>query len=430
MMTSTTPDCSVCCEKMNNSNRKAVHCPFCDFCTCRSCTQQYLTSVTSDPHCMNCKNVWNREFIDASCTKTFRNKELKTHRENILFEREKCLLPDTQPAVQRIREIQATERLLKDARAELERQKQHIWDLEHQIDVIRNGGTAEAAKERREFVRKCPIDECRGFLSSQWKCGTCEKKVCKDCNEELKDDEHECDPGAVETVKLLKKDTKPCPKCGTMIFKISGCSQMWCPDCHAVFNWNTMRIETGIIHNPHYYEFQRRNNNGDNRPAGRNLGDIPCGGMPRYHELHIRLSRIPDVHYLALVHRAIVHIQDWELRRNRVRAPNNEDLRVKYLMNTVSEEELKRLLQKREKDRSHRQDIEYVYQMLADTGADFMRQVVLDPTESTRVCMEFEELRTYANEQFEKIGIRYNRVCLYLDARWDISTRKWKSKKS
>jgi len=350
-MTSTTPDCSVCCEKLNNSNRKAVNCPFCDFCTCRSCTQQYLTSVTSDPHCMNCKNVWNRELIDASCTKIFRNRELKIHRENILFERERCLLPDTQPAVQRIREIRATEDLLRDARAELERQKRHIQLLERQIDVIHHGGTAEATKERREFVRKCPIDECRGFLSSQWKCGTCDKKVCKDCNEELENDEHECDPGAVATVKLIKNDTKPCPKCGTMICKISGCSQMWCPDCHAVFNWNTMRLETGIIHNPHYYEFQRRGGNGDEerggRPMGRNPGDIPCGGMPRYWEMHDRLVNTPHVDYLTLVHRTTAHIQDWELRRNRVRAPNNEDLRVRYLMNEVSEEELKRVLQKR-----------------------------------------------------------------------------------
>jgi len=54
---------------------------------------------------MQCKNAWNREFIDQACTKTFRNNELKKHRENILFEREKCLLPEAQQELVRRREI-------------------------------------------------------------------------------------------------------------------------------------------------------------------------------------------------------------------------------------------------------------------------------------------------------------------------------------
>lgn len=417
-------DCTICCEKLNNSNRKAVHCPFCDFCTCRTCTQQYLTSVTTDPHCMNCKNAWNREFIDASCTKTFRNRELKLHRETILFEREKCLLPDTQPAVQRVKEIRATEQLLRDARAELERQKRHIWNLEHQMDVLRNGGTTEEAKEKREFVRKCPMDECRGFLSSQWKCGTCSKRICKECNEELTED-HECDPNAVETVKLLKKDTKPCPKCGTMIFRISGCAQMWCPDCHTVFNWNTLRIETGVIHNPHYYEFQRQN--ATNRPAGRNLGDIPCGGMPDIWEMrqYMRRNSVED-ESLMDIHRTIVHIQDWELRGYNPGNGDNRDLRVKYLMNELSEEKFKKDIQIRERRRAYRQDVNYVFQMLSDTGADFMRQIVLEPSAMPRIKNELTQLQTYANQEFMKISDRYGRVAPYLDGRrWVIESKKW-----
>lgn len=37
------------------------------------------------------------------------------------------------------------------------------------------------------------------------------------------DEDHKCDPGLVATVKLLSKDTKPCPYCATPIYKIHGC---------------------------------------------------------------------------------------------------------------------------------------------------------------------------------------------------------------
>lgn len=371
---------------------------------------------------MSCKNVWNREFIDASCTKTFRNKELKNHREQILFEREKCLLPDTQSDVQREKEIRATMELLKDARIEMERQKQHVWDLERQLNVLRNGGSFEAAQAKREFIRKCPIEECRGFLSTQWKCGTCSKHICKDCNEEVVEG-HECDPNAVETVKLLKKDTKGCPKCGTMIFKISGCSQMWCPDCHTAFNWNTMQIETGIIHNPHYYEFQRRNG-----PArqGRNLGDIPCGGFPTYYEMQSRVNRTERELYQ--IHRLIGHIQDYELRYNyREREVNNRDLRIRYLMNEINEKDFKSTIQKREKLFYRKRDTANVMRMFSDTGADFMRQIVQDPNLIPEIKENFDELITYVNQQFLKISERYNCVAPHINRNeYDIVNKKWK----
>ena len=35
-------------------------------------------------------------------------------------------------------------------------------------------------KQRNEFVRACPDENCRGFLSTQWKCGVCAPKVLID----------------------------------------------------------------------------------------------------------------------------------------------------------------------------------------------------------------------------------------------------------
>ena len=105
-------DCDVCCEKLNKINHKKVECPSCDLSSCRSCSQRYILSSFEDPHCMGCKTPWNREFIDSFCTKVFRNKHYKIHRENILFEREKQLMPQTQPEVERILHMRQLRKIL------------------------------------------------------------------------------------------------------------------------------------------------------------------------------------------------------------------------------------------------------------------------------------------------------------------------------
>lgn len=79
--------------------------------------------------------------------------------------------------------------------------------------------------DRKKFVRKCPNGECHGFLSSALKCGLCECWVCSDCREVKgfsteEKDSHKCNKDIVESIKLLEQDSKPYPKCTSLIFKI------------------------------------------------------------------------------------------------------------------------------------------------------------------------------------------------------------------
>jgi len=428
-----TDDCGICCETFNRSVHQKVICSFCDHSCCKKCVQTYLLNTSNDPHCMQCKNVWNREFIDRSCSKTFRNKELKTHRENILLEREKCLLPESQVFVARRKQaiqLKVHYDNLTNQVAEINHTRQ---DIEFRINRLNNGhdddnSTEAGPSEKKVFVRKCPVEACRGFLSTQWKCEVCDNKICKDCNE-VKEvgggggEEHVCDTANVETVKLLNKDTKPCPSCGTLIFKISGCAQMWCPNCHSAFNWNTGRIEAGIIHNPHYYEFQQAHGTG-----GRNLGDIPCGGIPNTCELNAKFN---PQHYnrgpqaarqitetektLRGYHRINGHIDQYELRyvyRGIENPPNNRDLRVSYLMNEISEDQLKSTIQKREKAFEKKRDIANVLRMFADTSGDLFRQFVND---DTNILDTLDNLTKYCNECFTIIHKRYNGVTPFFD---------------
>ena len=127
----------------------------------------------------------------------------------------------------------------------------HIFDVIN--DLISN--RSRPSEEKREITNVCPTPSCNGILDAEWYCILCKNTTCSACLEK-KDDEHKCNNDTVETVKLLKTDTKPCPKCKANIYKIDGCDQMWCIKCHTAFSWRTGAIEKKI-HNPHYYEWMR-----------------------------------------------------------------------------------------------------------------------------------------------------------------------------
>jgi hypothetical protein len=314
----------------------------------------------------------------------------------------------------------ALNKLIIEAEEEFQQQRRTLLDLKYERDGLMRGGEVEEPQEKKTFVRKCPIENCKGFLSTRWKCDICENHVCAECNEK-KEEGHECDPDAVKTVKLLKKDSKPCPKCGEIHFRISGCSQMWCPTCHTAYNWNTGRIEHGIIHNPHYYEFQRTNGTTHH---GRNLGDIPCGGFPTVYEMrNIIDPRVNRTIYT--IHNFIAHVENYELRwtyGNVPDRPNNTDLRLKYLMDELSEDGLKKNVQKREKALEKKRDISNILRMFSDTGGDLMRQIVQEPEKLREIETIFTNLKTYTNDVFRKISSRYNNTSLYITKDWQLKS--------
>ena len=79
--------CNICVEQFNKTNRCKVTCK-CDYEACRSCIKTYLLDKPEDAHCMSCKVGWDRAFMTESFEKIFMQKAFKSHREQILIERE------------------------------------------------------------------------------------------------------------------------------------------------------------------------------------------------------------------------------------------------------------------------------------------------------------------------------------------------------
>ena len=234
------------------------------------------------------------------------------------------------------------------------------------------------------------------------------------------DCEHTCDPNDLETAKLLDKDTKPCPKCATGIFKIDGCDQMWCILCHTAFSWRTGTIESHI-HNPHYYEWQRRNNGGVAPRA--DLDNHVCG-----EELNVRVLRninssIPKnaqdmKQKIEYIYQSVMHLQEVQMGRFRVnRVENNLDLRVDYLNGDITEDDFKVKVQRANKQHEKRREMSEILTLFIFTTTEiFLRlhQYVTtnransDGAVIMRFLDELEGIRSYTNECLTDISKTYN----------------------
>lgn len=444
--------CGVCCEPYNRSNHSLVTCRYCSYETCSTCAERYLLETPEDPHCMNCRRGWSREILVDNFTQKFVSRTFKTRREELLLERERSLMPATQPFVEverKIRDI-ATEsarirKSIDDANfkwasvahediavfmvrhnieseidAQILRHKlgfkerktvsnltidlQHLeWKHNFYTNILRGN---HLENEKRQFVRACPYNGCRGFLSTAWKCGMCDNWTCPNCHEGKgadKDAEHTCDPNNVATAQLLSKDSRPCPKCASMIFKINGCDQMYCIQCHTAFSWRTGRVETGQIHNPHYYDYMRRNGN-----LPRNPGDVPCGGLENWTVVAPHLKRDEFWNKIAGAHRSWGHCR-WVVAQRYATDNNadNRDLRILFMIGDIDEEQFKKKIQQREKARQRKTDIRQILQMYSDVLIDLFRDFVAEPNVKT-LATSLDELRNHVNSTLRAVSRRYS----------------------
>ena len=427
-------DCNVCVNKYNKASRKKVVCPYCTYDCCRECISKFLLDTSQNPFCMSCKVGWNLEFLDTSMPPSF-IKKLREHQATIVFEREKSLLPDTMNVVIRKKECEKFKEQAKQLELKIRKLQIQKNELLYQARMVflHPDSKKEEKEEKRKFVKQCPVADCRGFLSTQWKCELCETYTCSKCHAikgKDRDGDHTCKDDDLKSVELLKSDSKNCPKCGVSIFKIEGCSQMWCCVCHTAFNWNTLRIETGVIHNPHYYQWLREQNNGR---APRNIGDVPCGGIPYIVDIRKKLYDFKmdskQIDLLASIHRVTTHIENITIPQYRplFNLQDNEDLRIRFLENDLTEKRFKSLLKMRETKRQRELAIRQVLEMFVLSSTDvFQRIINEDPKAFNKdeIIPAFNYLRTYMNDELDKVSKRFNKC------RFPIISKNWETNRA
>ncbi len=146
--------------------------------------------------------------------------------------------------------------------------------LKAEIALLKKLSDSEEEKKVR-LLLFCPSGDCRGMVDDEGSCVLCKTEVCLRCHSEKRTgEEHTCNEDDAKSVDALSKQSKPCPSCGSLISKISGCDQMWCPSCKSTFSWVSGAATQETIHNPHAVRWMRENDYLDRDPL-----DVPCGGF-------------------------------------------------------------------------------------------------------------------------------------------------------
>jgi hypothetical protein len=265
------------------------------------------------------------------------------------------------------------------------RVRQSMKEVQKDVDLIYTNARDEMTGEKKieeakqnTFIKHCSVADCKGTLNNRWYCRLCETPHCNKCGElktkttttteipteiptettieiqeegERKEGDeggnngHICDPNLVQNLEEIKKNSKPCPKCGVAIFKTEGCDQMFCIVCHTAFSWKTLAIETGRIHNPHYYEILRKNS-----VIRREEGDIrPCDELVAWSPIFAFIEgHIPagmERKKFEDIYRFVVELEEeYAERRYIFTNITFADFRKRYIKNEITEADYRRLM--------------------------------------------------------------------------------------
>lgn len=308
---------------------------------------------------------------------------------------------------------------------------------------------ALANVQKTNYLCPCPYNDhdgpCRGLVTSHFKCSVCDRSVCRRCRVPIAKDtvtsdtvtsetgetevsendvhpaaKHVCQESDLKTIELLRKDSKPCPTCAVAIFKISGCSQMFCTHCKTVFDWNTMKIDNGIVHNPYAVEWRRLNGGGGDQQHPQQQ----CDGWVQSHELLTRFVTdhvyIKQWQKLMAMHRAFAHALvelDKLNRQLETRPAEFVRLRLGYLSKTLSEDEWAKAVNNRERVYERTNMRAEIYRTFTDIVNGLFRAHVRDmhdrdrrgDTDSDlgslidRLTQQFEEVLNFCNKGLDDL---------------------------
>lgn len=430
-------NCQICAEKLTKAKRKAISCRACDLIACSECVKRYLLSVPMEPKCMSCKHPITNVQILKLFEKSFWNKFKEAKVEHV-FETERSWIPGDMSeiayskwrdeynfvrmnlgtVINKYREYCELNRLInnhnknvknemlklpeptKDKVEEVRAEYKKMQEVEslklRELNSVKPKyhSNSDSVKQYKNTYKcsMCP----NGLIDQYGKCAVCNNKTCRSC---LKHhvSPHHCDPNDVASVKQMKIDTKSCPSCHVPIYRSEGCSQIWCPQCNTVFDWNTGKIQIGgWIHNPDYIRASR-----NGQVISRELTDARCGG---YTESQVR----PILNYRGFAFpRYVQGLNRLVLDHTH---HTNKNKRFSFVKNNITEKEFKSHIKKSIGTIAYHRDVRTILQCGVDNLHETCLAFVNEQIDCDTAKTQLSGNMTMINELLEESSKLHGRT--------------------
>ena|GEM_PF-3486979 len=429
-------NCPICCVEYTSKLRKSVNCSGCSKSICLICTKKYLLSLPVAPHCMHCKREFSSEWLDSTFNKTFRENDLRKHRIKLVMEQEKSMFPHTLTIIEN-RDLmerscklifeqekilssispRSTDLVRKETIDQLNEKKTELKKINQRLNEI---NVNKNEKKEMEIIKKCP--ECQnGVLNYKNVCYHCTKEICRKCY--CVKHENDCKPDDVASYKMIVHQTKPCPNCGCRIQKTEGCDQMWCTSCNTAFNWSTLKIIQGRIHNPHYQEYLNKHQivNTDWRDNCEN-NDVPFhfpynNSYSIFQEVLRNMNQTERIQKVSeMIQKKLTQIIALLTQRsyngNEKNVPYSlmlyQDLRIMFIKNNITEKRWFSILSLKETIRERERKFAQLDELLVSIGRDLVRNILNAKYKTYDELNEnffipLDQARLYYNEQYKTL---------------------------
>lgn len=369
--------CDVCCD---SKKRAATTCGPCGFTACRVCARR--CAVDFGAACPACKREWGVGEQRRALGASFATGPYRAAQRRRLWEREAARLEQSVPSASRERE----RRRLVAERERVETWLQRgygdpavLWPRLRQLQFaiatlpdapLHGAGTVRCAA--------CPT----GRVDGRGVCVRCSRTTCLECEEEIVGGDHVCDPAAVASRQAIRRDCRPCVRCGALSARAEGCPVMWCVKCHAFWNWDTGRL----------IDSRRPPHNPDHRAwvasGVREVDDVPCGGIPDVLSVNGALMATfastlqlhPGAPTVVSAYAALQRAQ--RLRHHYPRTwdelAETEPMRVAFLLGDVDEAGLGQSLERHERTLLLRRDVGEVLEAFVFSCTDVYQRFCSD----------------------------------------------------
>lgn len=405
--------CNICMENFNKTVRQRIQCDNCHMDICMKCVKRFLAENVQEPNCMNCREVYTKQFMDQTLGTTYRRRVLKAIRLEVLMAREKEFMPDLMHRAQAYKEVlrmdkelDENDKLLSQARAELHQlvTAKEVMDKTIQETLAHPNGVndhkyIEFMKKSREtlasfyqtqniigekinlhnslrqglweYRRKqqklyqsvgtlktnakmyCMRTDCKGFLDENYVCGLCNLRICKDCHEELEvvpqGEEDKPHVCKQENIDSIKAIENETKPCPTCRTRVYKLE-----GCDQMF---CVKCHTAFSWNTGAIERGRIHNphyfewlRQQRQEMPREIGDVPCGGLPNWYEVQRSVKAI-GVDVLTMTYLNVVYKMTEYIQNKEVPKYPVHGGRDEYL-NTIAVDYMADILSERQwKDR-------------------------------------------------------------------------------